>query len=148
MATAYKIFLSHMHALLDLQHGPKSLAKLGDLLVGQNRTKISAMSMIQTCCHDLFFKPFVMTITQHTSIYNFHTSNLFLKKYFFFKFLSKQPLLLLMMMPPVMVPCMHPRVSLDCSLTNTPKLILFSLLLLFQLDVLPLRPQSAHEYDP
>ena len=29
-----------------------------------------------------------MTITQHAHIYNFHTSNLCLKKYFFLKFLS------------------------------------------------------------
>ncbi len=37
MATTYILFMSHMHALLDLQHGSNSLVKLADLLVGQGR---------------------------------------------------------------------------------------------------------------
>jgi len=39
MATTYILFMSHMHALLDLQHGSKSLVNSGDLLVGQSRIK-------------------------------------------------------------------------------------------------------------
>jgi hypothetical protein len=54
MATTYILFMSHMHALLDLQHGSKSLVNLGDLIVGQSRAKISAMGTIRTCCQDFF----------------------------------------------------------------------------------------------
>ena len=56
MAITCILFMSHMHALLDLQHGSKSLVNLGDLFVGQSRTKISAMGTIRTCFQDFFSK--------------------------------------------------------------------------------------------
>ncbi len=40
-----------------------------------------------------FLKLFLMTITQHALLYNFHTSNLIFEEIFFLKFLSMQPLL-------------------------------------------------------
>ncbi len=62
METTYILFMSHMHALLDLQHGSKSLVKLAGLLLGQRRKIKLAMGTIRTCCHD-FFQTFFMTIT-------------------------------------------------------------------------------------
>ncbi len=38
-----------------------------------------------------FLKTYLMTITQHAHIYNFHTSNLCLKKYFFLNFYQCRP---------------------------------------------------------
>ena len=58
MATTYILFMSHMHALLDLQHGSKSPVNLGDLLVGQSQTKISAMGTIRKC-FQVFFQNFL-----------------------------------------------------------------------------------------
>ena len=83
--------MSHMHTLLDLQYGSKSLVNLGDLLVGLSRAKISAMGQYGRVAM-IFFKTFSVNITQHNSIYNFHASNLFFEEIIFLNFYQCRPL--------------------------------------------------------
>ena len=90
MTTTCILCMSHMHALLDLQHGSNSLVKLADLLVGQRRKKLALGTNGHVAM--IFFKTFFMNVTQYTSIHNFHSSNLIFKELIFLKFLSMQSL--------------------------------------------------------
>ena len=89
MSTTYILFMGHMHALLDLQHGSNSLVNLGDSVVGQSRTK--AMGTIWTCCED-FFQNF---------LYDYYSAHLdlqlpysiFLKKLISYIFINAVPIM-------------------------------------------------------
>ena len=92
IATTSILFMSHMHAFLDLKLWSQSLVNLGDFLAGQSRTIISAMDTDTDVLPRIFQNFLYDYYSAHLDLQLLY-SNFFLKKLFSYIYINAAPLL-------------------------------------------------------